>query len=328
MRKTRWREMPDTREVVRLYATGLSQQAVADALDVSQWWVSATLRRLGVPARPEGGRRRYTLDETYFDQIDTPDKAYWLGFLAADGFIRDNRTLGLRLMASDEPHVKALGVALGSDTQVRDEQGGKEILFNSKHMVESLAKVGITRQKSTTCLPWDGPADLMPHYWRGAVDGDGHISKSRDYVSYCGTPAMVKAFKAFAHEVCGVNAAPRQGVGMWVLNVNGARQTFKLVEAMYGVDGPVLERKRLAAVALLGRTRRIKRLCSKPGCGKPHVARGLCTAHYQEWQREDLSRPRCEIHGCKLAVVARGWCVNHYARWQRTGDPLGIERAA
>ncbi len=45
MRRTRWREMPETSEVLRLYATGLTQDEVADALDVSQWWVSATLRR-------------------------------------------------------------------------------------------------------------------------------------------------------------------------------------------------------------------------------------------------------------------------------------------
>lgn len=286
MRRTRWREMPPTSEVVRLYGTGLSQQSVADVLDVSQWWVSATLRRLGVPSRPEGGRRRRSLDESFFDDIDTPEKAYWLGFIAADGFVRaDGRTVGLRLMPSDVGHVAALAAALGSDAPIRDMQGGKQVLFYSKHMVESLAKVGITRWKSRTCLPWEGSPELLPHYWRGAVDGDGHISKTVAYVSYCGTPAMVKAFKAFAHEVCGTKTTPRQGIGMWVLNVTGAHRTFNLVEAMYGVGGPVLERKRLAALALLERTYRTKRVCSEPECGKPHRARGLCSAHYQRWQK-------------------------------------------
>jgi hypothetical protein len=29
----------------------------------------------------------YTIDESYFVQIDTPNKAYWLGSLASDGLV-------------------------------------------------------------------------------------------------------------------------------------------------------------------------------------------------------------------------------------------------
>ena len=37
--------------------------------------------------------RRYSLDEHYFDVIDTPEKAYWLGFIGADGCVQQLRTL-------------------------------------------------------------------------------------------------------------------------------------------------------------------------------------------------------------------------------------------
>jgi hypothetical protein len=33
-------------------------------------------------------RRKYTVDLTYFETIDSPDKAYFLGFIAADGCVR------------------------------------------------------------------------------------------------------------------------------------------------------------------------------------------------------------------------------------------------
>lgn len=32
-------------------------------------------------------RLTYQYDESYFSEIDTPDRAYWLGFIYADGFI-------------------------------------------------------------------------------------------------------------------------------------------------------------------------------------------------------------------------------------------------
>lgn len=34
--------------------------------------------------------RKYTVDEGYFENIDTPDKAYILGFLLGDGNIEKN----------------------------------------------------------------------------------------------------------------------------------------------------------------------------------------------------------------------------------------------
>ena len=38
---------------------------------------------------------------------------------------------------------------------------------------------GITAKKTDALQPWDGPADLMPHYWRGLIDGDGSITHQR-----------------------------------------------------------------------------------------------------------------------------------------------------
>lgn len=328
MRKTRWREMPPSAEIIRLYRTGLSQAAVGRIMDVSQTYVGDVLRVLDEPIHPR--RRRWTLDETYFDQIDTPEKAYWLGFLAADGFIRrDRRTLGLRLKASDEGHVAALAAALGSDAPIKDEQGGRQILFGSKHMVESLAGLGITRRKTTACRPWDGPADLMPHYWRGALDGDGHIGKAEAIVSYCGTRPMVEAFRAFAQATCGTKANAYLRVGMWVVSINGGRQVPILVKALYGIGGPVLERKMLAAQAVITRyPPRVKRTCSEEGCGGAHVAHGLCAKHYREWRKEHPSEQECSIGTCHDPVLARGWCEMHYARWARTGNPLGREALA
>jgi hypothetical protein len=49
--------------------------------------------------------RRYALDESFFNCIDTEDKAYWLGFLTADGLIGDDFVrIDLQLRDIDHLH--------------------------------------------------------------------------------------------------------------------------------------------------------------------------------------------------------------------------------
>src|SRR5487761_67173 len=71
--------------------------------------------------RPKGNRDRvYTVDEHYFNVIDTPDKAYWLGFIAGDGYVREDcGVLLVRLAEADAGHLRKLSVALGSSASLR-----------------------------------------------------------------------------------------------------------------------------------------------------------------------------------------------------------------
>ena len=49
---------------------------------------------------------------SYFDQIDTPDKAYWLGFIATDGMVTGFKSGSLRLVIKlarkDRAHLEVL----------------------------------------------------------------------------------------------------------------------------------------------------------------------------------------------------------------------------
>lgn len=70
--------------------------------------------------------------------------------------------------------------------------------------------------------------------------------------------------------------------------------------------------------------------CSVEDCGRPHVAQGLCEAHYRRKRRGKPLEPpisergrTCSVEACAEPHVARGFCSKHYRRWQRWGDPLG-----
>jgi len=70
-----------------------------------------------------------------------------------------------------------------------------------------------------------------------------------------------------------------------------------------------------------------KRLCSFPGCERAHLARGLCTGHYQQmWKGQELKpivKPvalrdlPCSVDGCDEPQKARGYCGTHYQRLRK-----------
>ena len=65
------------------------------------------------------------------------------------------------------------------------------------------------------------------------------------------------------------------------------------------------------------------RVCSVDGCGKKHLARGLCSAHYNRVRKgipvDKPMRPwkidgPCSVDGCERDAKAKGFCSLHYER--------------
>jgi hypothetical protein len=206
--------------------------------------------RLGKP-------RRYTLDETYFDQIDTPDKAYWLGFIAADGCVIEDPAgrpayLRVDLARCDDDHLRTLCTHLGSDRPVLYSQDCACVSFGSRRLADALCKLGVTPRKSLIVEPWDGPADLMPHYWRGLFDGDGTIftSKGSWCVGICGSYACVDTFGSWARAITGGRSQPRsirKDTECWQWTSQGSVKSQMLAAALYEDASVALERKLLLA---------------------------------------------------------------------------------
>lgn len=64
------------------------------------------------------GIRKYKLDEECFKTIDSEAKAYWLGFLAADGYICSSKVVGCKLGIKDVEHLKKLGMFFKTDMPI------------------------------------------------------------------------------------------------------------------------------------------------------------------------------------------------------------------
>ena len=295
----------DPAEVIALNALGLTQEEIGRRVGINQRSVSELLKRHGVKAfRKPGPPRVYRLNEGYFDEIDTPEKAYWLGFIAADGGIAqrykngDRRGMGLfvRVGAADVGHLQQLADALESEAKPKiRKDGAADVRFNSRSLAAGLIAHGVTPRKTWTCSPWDAPADLAPHYWRGLVDGDGTVMPDGKTIVLVGTLAMVEGFRSFAAGICGTGAAPRQYPGCWRVTIQGRRQVHAMLTALYADDCVALARKKEIALAITAEPYsplRFKKPCRIERCPDLAIAHRLCKKHYQRWAK----------HGDPLAV--------------------------
>lgn len=216
-------------------------------------------------SRPDH-HRKLVVNEGYFSTIDTPDKAYWLGLLTTDGNVSGTR---ICINLIDREHLVLLAKTLGiSESSIRKHQKKTKdkvysiyrLQFRSKQMVQDLDRLGVCPQKTFAIVPWIGPAHLMPHYWRGCLDGDGCISASRSRipvrysVSFCGNRQMVDGWVAFVRTTIGSNLSVKPIKKIFYAQTAAIEDVRALCTALYQVAGPSLARKlALAQQAIVAR---------------------------------------------------------------------------
>lgn len=159
--------------------------------DIAQM-LSRTMSAIELKARKLGLKKYpYTCDYHYFDEIDSEEKAYWLGFLSADGWINKNDknnagVTGIELQYGDINHLKKFNKSICGNYQITDrwrictlsnDQTKKNhmccIRIFSLTMYNSLKKIGFSNNKSYDFHIPNLPYNLIKHYMRGYFDGDG-----------------------------------------------------------------------------------------------------------------------------------------------------------
>lgn len=135
-------------------------------------------------------RVKSNFNDTVFDDVDSEEKAYWLGFIFADGTIsssplkegKKSYMFELSLKQSDCAHLDKLKELLNTPRPIIKSENRCRLLVNSKHFWTTLNNYGCTPNKSLTLKFPDESIfkspDLIRHFIRGYFDGDGCISYS------------------------------------------------------------------------------------------------------------------------------------------------------
>ncbi len=138
---------------------------------------------------PRRSKSRYSLNERYFENIDNGTKAYWLGFIAADGCLtntKGQRILFIELSRKDRNHLEKFKKEVGYGGPIYDLKRKSNNILSSKIqicsclMVQDLVKHGIIPNKTNFLKKPDIDKKYYHHWIRGIFDGDGSVSLSKD----------------------------------------------------------------------------------------------------------------------------------------------------
>lgn len=143
-----------------------------------------------------------------FNKIETEEDAYWLGIMYTDGWIRSDRnsigfgSVDLELVEKFKKYIgkdNKITVKLGSAQIGKSLPNGRNVKtakdfytyeFSSKQVKNNLIKLGCLPKKSKIlqCPTKEQvPDELLWHFYRGCVDGDGWISTNYKSTGLLGT---------------------------------------------------------------------------------------------------------------------------------------------
>lgn len=198
-------------------------------------------------------------DTTVFDIIDSEYKAYWLGFLYADGYISSNhKQVEVALKGDDYEHLVKFSKFLQDNRNSpvklsRTILGGKEYtrcryIVGNEHFYNRLIDLGCVPKKSLILKFPDKSvflsSRLIMDFIRGYVDGDGSLSNTvsgRLQISIIGTIEFLESIKEIFPEFGNIYTDKRNpNVHEIVCSANNADSVAK---QLYGSANIYLDRK-------------------------------------------------------------------------------------
>lgn len=164
---------------MELYLKGeKSLTQIAKQLKIHRGRFADYLRQLDITIINKQNTTR--INEDIFNIIDNEEKAYWLGFLYADGYVGLNTNhIELSLASCDYGHIVKFAKFLNFQVnKINDNSIRARISFRNKKIKNDLIRLGCTPQKSLSIkFPPNNivPKEMLFHFIRGYIDGDGSI---------------------------------------------------------------------------------------------------------------------------------------------------------
>lgn len=250
----------DERKIIETYRNGATVRDVAKLFDIGEKRASDILKKHNVNILMSCERQsKYSLNEKYFDCIDTQDKAYLIGLLYADG-CNCNNNISICLQERDKDILEKMNSAIGSDRPLRfidysNRDGNCQnqycLSITNKYMSQQLSFLGMIRNKSLVLeFPMWLRKDLYSHFLRGYFDGDGSVSKNyhNAKLSIVSTENFCKTVQDILRNNIDINTSiylchKNTSTTTRTLQISGRKQIRKFLDYIYQDANLYLQRK-------------------------------------------------------------------------------------
>lgn len=183
-------------DYMKTHYLDMPYKEIADHLGFTEKQIRGKINNMGLT-------KLRSINDNYFHKIDNPLKAYFLGFIYADGYLvfnEENRIyeLGIEIQLQDKYLLEKLNNELGGQNIIYIKKGKEKIINNNICCSHDSAVLRIYSKKIVTDLmsygiePNKTQKDICPQiedkyffdWLRGYVDGDGcYYISSRQFLS-------------------------------------------------------------------------------------------------------------------------------------------------
>lgn len=249
------------KEIITLYTIDkLSMKAIGEKYGVSKTVINRILMENNISKKQDN--HIYQCNYDYFENIDSDEKAYWLGFLAADGcnYRREtNATILLNIHQKDLDHLIKFQASLNSNIPIKNliQNDGfsnntpmSRFAINSMKMSKDLEKLGIVPRKSLILKPPIIDEKYYLPFILGYFDGDGSICKLKQYNNYewsiQGTKEMLNWINSVLQLDCKLRQRnPNSNLNNYYISIGGTNKIYNILYKLYNSCNIHLERKYL-----------------------------------------------------------------------------------
>ena len=239
-------------DMIRLYSEGKPLSKVAEETGTTKSMVQHYLSKAGIVLRSVSDARRvHTANDSYFTHIDTPEKAYWLGLIYADGSVgvygRGKGQLSFCIKAADRCLLDTFKSDIECTNPVTESVSNKGysrvmLTITSSKLFADLAAHGVVPNKTfKTCWPTlhDG---LVSHFMRGYFDGDGSVGMRNKgpayiHIDVTGYTPFIESYREELINRCATNFVklykPKLSNGTSNLKYGGRLQVLRIYDFMY-----------------------------------------------------------------------------------------------
>lgn len=248
------------KEILNLYINQkLGMEKIGKLYGVSKTVISRILKENKIKYRNDN--HIYKANYRIFKNIDSAEKAYWLGFLAADGYVYQRKNsqagnfCGINIHRKDKKHLEKFKLFMNSNVNIIDHiqtEGFSnntpmsKIVFNSNDMVNDLIDKGVIPRKSLILQPPNISEEFYLPFILGYFDGDGSISQGSNnefYINIVGTKEILEWINNILNISSKLEQRKETTKNNYYIRCGGCQKPYNIMKQLYNSVSVHLDRK-------------------------------------------------------------------------------------